>query len=129
MRRACGSDKKCPKPFLPPSRGQSSFELLIILSFITVIVTAYLATFSQEFFPVSALANAKIAAISVASASVKGSCLFYGLEHVSLQGVSQIGLSFRALSTGTPCASVSRSAISARLGDLPFPYTLNITHR
>ncbi len=80
-----------------PSRGQSSFELLIIISFVTIIVTAYLAAFSQEFFPVSALANAKIAAISAASASVKGSCTFYGLEHISIQDNLKMGLSFRAL--------------------------------
>ena len=111
------------------SRGQSSFELLVIVSFITLIVTAYLAAFSQEFFPVSALANAKVAAISAASASVRGSCTFYGLEHISLQGSSQMGMVFRALSTGAPCAAVSRSTISARLGDLPFQYSLNISHR
>lgn len=118
-----------PNPFLLPSRGQSSFELLVIVSFITIIVTAYLAAFSQEFFPVSALANAKMAAISAASSSVRGSCTFYGLEHISIQDSSKIGLVFRALSTGTPCASISRSAINARLGDLPFQYSLNITHR
>lgn len=109
-------------------RGQASFELLIIISFIIIVMTAYLAAFGKEFFPVSAMANVKIAAIGAASSSVRGSCLFYGLSNIALENDTDIRLYFRALSTGTPCISVSKSAIIERLGNYSVPYNIRVSH-